>query len=204
MSVLKSTYPLYQAGRAEAANADLPALDKSTGEVAIRVARADATMFDTGIAAAAESFPATRKLPHFKRQAILQHIVKRATERHEELSRGLCIEAGEPTPRGSQALRRDEGFGNGPRGGALCDGGNDGTSVDGGTPSGTTMIGTTVASTRDRPCARTLGSIPSIVDLCILGRCRSLPPRTTRRFLTFCSPFDRMGQFEKSPSEDSP
>jgi acyl-CoA reductase-like NAD-dependent aldehyde dehydrogenase len=96
VSGLKSTYPLYLAGRAEAGSAELPVFNKYTGEVATRVARADAAMFARAIAAAADSFAVTRKLPHFKRQAILNHIVQRATQRHEELARGLCIEAGKP------------------------------------------------------------------------------------------------------------
>lgn len=96
MSVLKPSYPLYLAGRAEEVGAQLPVLNKYTGEVATRVARADAAVFDRAIAAAAESFAVTRKLPHFRRQVILNHIVHRATQRHEELAKGLCIEAGKP------------------------------------------------------------------------------------------------------------
>jgi len=35
-------------------------------------------------------------MPGYKRQAVLYHVVKRVTERHEELAKALCIEAGKP------------------------------------------------------------------------------------------------------------
>ncbi|RMF85277.1 MAG: aldehyde dehydrogenase family protein, partial [Planctomycetota bacterium] len=38
----------------------------------------------------------TRALPAYARQAILNHIVRRIEQRHEELSRVLCIEVGKP------------------------------------------------------------------------------------------------------------
>lgn len=94
--MLKPTYPCYLAGRPHSPNADLVVLNKYTNEPATRVARADAATFDRAIAAALDSFDKTRKLPHFRRQAILQHVVRRATDRAEELARVLCIEAGKP------------------------------------------------------------------------------------------------------------
>ena len=45
---LAPTYPLYLANKAEQPNTDLAVTDKFTGEVATRVALADAAMIDRG------------------------------------------------------------------------------------------------------------------------------------------------------------
>ncbi|CAA9537827.1 MAG: hypothetical protein AVDCRST_MAG91-3548, partial [uncultured Sphingomonadaceae bacterium] len=50
---LQSAYPLYLANEAQQPNTDLAVTDKYTGEVATRVALADAATIDAGIAAAA-------------------------------------------------------------------------------------------------------------------------------------------------------
>jgi acyl-CoA reductase-like NAD-dependent aldehyde dehydrogenase len=94
--MLKSTYPYYLAGRATAANTDLVVKNKYTGESVARVAQADAATIDLAIGAALEAFDHTRKLPSYRRQEILYHVVKRVTERREELAHVLCIEAGKP------------------------------------------------------------------------------------------------------------
>jgi len=94
--MLKSTYPYYVASRATAANADLVVTNKYTGESVARVAQADAATIDRAIAAAVEAFDHTRKMPSYHRQGILYHVVKRVTERQEELAHVLCIEAGKP------------------------------------------------------------------------------------------------------------
>ncbi|MHC4610308.1 MAG: aldehyde dehydrogenase family protein, partial [Planctomycetota bacterium] len=60
------------------------------------VALADAEAIDAGIAAAVDAFHETRRMPGYQRQAILQHVVHRVSERREELARALCIEAGKP------------------------------------------------------------------------------------------------------------
>ena len=83
--MLRETYPYYLAGRAEPANTDLVVTNKYTGQPACRVALADAGAIDAGIAAAVEAFEQTRRLPGYRRQAILQHVVERVTERQEEL-----------------------------------------------------------------------------------------------------------------------
>ncbi|MFH1110585.1 MAG: aldehyde dehydrogenase family protein [Planctomycetota bacterium] len=94
--MLKSTYPYYVASRAATPNTDLVVKNKYTGESVARVAQADAATIDHAIAAALETFDHTRKLPSYRRQEILYHVVKRVTERQEELARVLCIEAGKP------------------------------------------------------------------------------------------------------------
>ncbi|MBU1676503.1 aldehyde dehydrogenase family protein, partial [bacterium] len=51
---------------------------------------------DRAIAAAAAAAPAMRALPSWRRQQVLQSFVRALTERHEDLSRALCVEAGKP------------------------------------------------------------------------------------------------------------
>ncbi len=94
--MLKSTYPYYLANRAVSANADLVVKSKYTGEPVARVAQADAATIDRAIAAAVAAFEHTRKMPSYQRQAILNHVVRRVTERQEELAYALCMEAGKP------------------------------------------------------------------------------------------------------------
>ena len=94
--MLRDTYPYYLANRAVFANADLVVTNKYTGEAATRVAVADAGVIDQAIDAAVKAFKHTRTMPSYQRQAVLHHVVQRVTERHEELAKVLCIEAGKP------------------------------------------------------------------------------------------------------------
>jgi acyl-CoA reductase-like NAD-dependent aldehyde dehydrogenase len=96
MTGLKSRYPLYLANEAVFANEDLAVTDKFSGEVATRVALADAKMIDAGIAAAVEAAEPMARMASYERQAVLAHCVTRFTERQEELALALCIEAGKP------------------------------------------------------------------------------------------------------------
>ena len=83
--MLNPSYPYYLAGKAVAANEDLEVTDKYTGEVATRVAIADAKAIDEGIAAADEAAEPMRKMPAYERQAILNHCVRRFEERFDEV-----------------------------------------------------------------------------------------------------------------------
>jgi NAD-dependent aldehyde dehydrogenases len=94
--MLKPSYPLYVANAAETPNTDLEVRDKYSGEVATRVAMADAATVERAIAAAVEAAPAMAALPPFRRQAVLEHCIARFRERAEELALALCIEAGKP------------------------------------------------------------------------------------------------------------
>src|SRR3954447_3700271 len=93
---LADTYPLYLANEAKQPNADLPVTDKYTGEVAFRVAMADAATIDAGIAATVEAAEPMARMPAYARQDVLAHCVKRFQERFDELAYALCIEAGKP------------------------------------------------------------------------------------------------------------
>ncbi len=94
--MLKDRYPYYLANEAVFANSDLEVTDKFTGEVATRVALADADAIDRGIAAAVTAQEAMRDFRPYRRQAVLNHCVDRFTERADELAMALCIEAGKP------------------------------------------------------------------------------------------------------------
>jgi len=94
--MLKPTYPYYLGNEAVSPNADLIVTDKFSGEVATRVALADAAAIDRAIALAVAAEKPMRKLASYERQAVLDHCVRRFRERFEELSMALCIEAGKP------------------------------------------------------------------------------------------------------------
>lgn len=94
--MLNEKYPYYLANRPVFANTDLPVTNKYTGEVATRVALADPAAIDRAIGAAADAAEPTRRMPSHARVAVLEHVVRRLTERREELSRILAIEAGKP------------------------------------------------------------------------------------------------------------
>ena len=94
--MLKNSYPYYLANEAVFANQDLNVTDKYSGEVATRVAMADAATIDKAIDAADKAAKPMAQLAPYERQAILYHCVKRFEERYEELALALCIEAGKP------------------------------------------------------------------------------------------------------------
>ncbi|HTH61011.1 MAG TPA: aldehyde dehydrogenase family protein [Paraburkholderia sp.] len=94
--MLKPTYPYYLANEPVAANTDLEVTDKFTGEVATRVALADAATIDRAIGAADAVQTELRAFPPFRRQAVIEHCVSRFRERFDELAMALCIEAGKP------------------------------------------------------------------------------------------------------------
>ena len=94
--MLKDVYPLYLNNKAEQPNADLEVTDKFTGEVAFRVAQADARTIDAGIAGAVAAAEPMARMPAYQRQAVLQHCVDRFKQRFDELAYALCVEAGKP------------------------------------------------------------------------------------------------------------
>lgn len=95
-SPLAKRYPYYLANRPVQANADLDVLDKYSGKRATRVARADGTTVRKAIVAAYKAREAMAAFPPDARRDVLEHCVRRFTERAEELAQALCIEAGKP------------------------------------------------------------------------------------------------------------
>jgi acyl-CoA reductase-like NAD-dependent aldehyde dehydrogenase len=94
--MLRESYPYYLANRAAMPNTDLEVFDKYSGEVATRVALADADAIDAAIAAADAATEPMRETKAYQRQAVLDHCVRRFRERAEELALSLCVEAGKP------------------------------------------------------------------------------------------------------------
>ncbi|MEQ8861566.1 MAG: aldehyde dehydrogenase family protein [Pseudomonadales bacterium] len=94
--MLRESYPYYLANQPRSPNTDLVVTDKYSGDVATRVAMADATAIDEAIGAARQAEQAMGDLPPYARQEVLMHCVERFGARHEELSMALCIEAGKP------------------------------------------------------------------------------------------------------------
>ncbi len=94
--MLKPTYPYYLANAPEAPNASLEVTDKFTGEVATRVALADRDAIERAIDAADKAQKAMQQMPPYERKAVLEHCVRRFTERQEEFAEALTIEAGKP------------------------------------------------------------------------------------------------------------
>jgi len=96
MTSLKSVYPLYLNNEAQQPNTDLEVTDKFTGEVAFRVAQADAATIDAAIAGAVAAAEPMARMASYERQDVLTHCVTRFKERFDELAYCLCIEAGKP------------------------------------------------------------------------------------------------------------
>jgi acyl-CoA reductase-like NAD-dependent aldehyde dehydrogenase len=94
--MLKETYPYYLGNTPSAPNHALEVRDKYTGDVATRVAMADAAAIDKAIGLAVQAAEPMRRLAAYERQAVLNHCVRRFSERAEELAEVLCVEAGKP------------------------------------------------------------------------------------------------------------
>lgn len=94
--MLRTSYPLYLANRPAAPNLDLVVYDKYSGAVATRVPLASDATIEQAIEAAARARDAMAALPAYRRQAVLEHCVRRFRERFDELAMALCIEAGKP------------------------------------------------------------------------------------------------------------
>ncbi|MBP9003716.1 MAG: aldehyde dehydrogenase family protein [Candidatus Hydrogenedentes bacterium] len=94
--MLKPQYPYYLANEPRVPNDDLPVMDKYTGEIACRVALADARAIDEAISAAVQAAPAMAAMAACDRQAVLEHCVSRFRQRFDELAYSLCVEGGKP------------------------------------------------------------------------------------------------------------
>jgi acyl-CoA reductase-like NAD-dependent aldehyde dehydrogenase len=94
--MLQKAYPYYLANKPFQPNSDLDVIDKYTGEIATSVALASEEVIDQAIAAAVKAEKPMRQMAPYERQDVLNHCVKRFTERSEELALALCAEAGKP------------------------------------------------------------------------------------------------------------
>lgn len=94
--VLKESYPLYVNNRAERPNASLAVTDKYSGEIAFRVAMADAATISRAIEGAVRAAEPMARMASYERKAVLDHCVARFRQRADELAYELCVEAGKP------------------------------------------------------------------------------------------------------------
>lgn len=94
--MLKKSYPYYLANRPVAANTDLDVLDKYSGKRATRVAFADNAAVRKAIVAAHKARAAMAAFSPDQRRDVLEYCAGQFTQRQEELSLALCIEAGKP------------------------------------------------------------------------------------------------------------
>lgn len=94
--MIDKAYPLYLASRPVPGASSLEVRDKFSGQVLTTVARADAGVIESGIAAAAAAREACRRLPAYERAAALHHVANRLRERQELFARVLVAEAGKP------------------------------------------------------------------------------------------------------------
>ena len=94
--MLEKSYPYYLANKPVNANTDLEVTDKYSGKVVTRVAMADAGAIEEAFDKADAAREAMQALPAYYRQEVLNHCVKRFTERQDELAMALCVEAGKP------------------------------------------------------------------------------------------------------------
>lgn len=91
-----SIRPYYLAGQATDAADTIEVTDKFTGDVAYRVARADAAAVERAIACAYAARAEVAACPPDARRDVLEHCVTRFQQRHAELTELLCTEAGKP------------------------------------------------------------------------------------------------------------
>ena len=97
--MLKEKYPLFLANKPQQPNQSLEVRDKFTGEIATRVALADAVMIDRAIAAATHAAEPMRRLAAYERQAILNHCVA-ATRSVQQLLQDIAdrLDDGQAVP----------------------------------------------------------------------------------------------------------
>lgn len=94
--MLQEKFPYYLANKAVYANEDLEVFDKYSGELATKVAMADASVIEKAIEGTVEAREACAAMAPYERKAVLEHCVSRFKERFDELAMALCIEAGKP------------------------------------------------------------------------------------------------------------
>ena len=90
------TLPFWLAGRATTSDRTLAVKNKYSGETVAEVALADRDAIDRAIAAASLARAPMRAMAAYERRAVLDHCVRRFTERKDELARSLSDEAGKP------------------------------------------------------------------------------------------------------------
>ncbi len=94
--MLKPHYPSFLGNEPFTDGPRLEVTDKFSGEAATEITLAEPAVIERGIELAVAAEEPMRNLAAYERVAILEHCVKRFTERFDELALSLCIEAGKP------------------------------------------------------------------------------------------------------------
>lgn len=94
--MFNESYPLYLGNRPQRPNTDLAVTDKYSNQVVTRVPLADKPTIDRAIGLAEQAAPRMASLKPYEKQNILYYCVDAFEKRRQELSLGLCIEAGKP------------------------------------------------------------------------------------------------------------
>ncbi len=94
--MLKNIYPFYLGNKPVMSDNYLEVKDKYTKKLATKVSLANPKHIDEAINKALKAESIMKNMPAYKLQDILNHCVKRFTEKYEELAMSLCIEAGKP------------------------------------------------------------------------------------------------------------
>lgn len=90
-------YPYYLANKPVLSGGKfLPVSDKYSGTIFAEVALANPAVIDRAIAAAVAAEKPMANLAAFERRAVLEHALRRISERQNELAELLCREAGKP------------------------------------------------------------------------------------------------------------
>ena len=93
---MKTTYPIFLANKPVSTERTLGVSNKYTGREAARVGLADERIVAEATAQAVAAAGKCHEMPAYERANVLHHVVRRITERTEELAETLAIEAGKP------------------------------------------------------------------------------------------------------------
>lgn len=99
-------YPLYLGNTPVEGNPFVPVYDKYSGNLIAEVSLADKKSIEKAIEMAVEASKPFRKMSAFARKQVLEHCVKRFTERFDELVETLCMEVGKPFADSKREVQR--------------------------------------------------------------------------------------------------
>jgi len=94
--MMKEQYPYWLGNRPVSSGGRLPVTNKLTGEVAACVVGADEAAIHQAADAAVQAAEPCRRMPSYRRAAVLHHVVQRIEQRREEFAHLLAVEVGKP------------------------------------------------------------------------------------------------------------
>lgn len=93
---MKEPYPYWLGNRPVSSGGRLPVTNKLTGQVAACVVGADDAALHQAADAAVQAAEACRRMPSYRRAAVLHHVVQRIEQRREAFAHLLAVEVGKP------------------------------------------------------------------------------------------------------------